>query len=287
MGLSLRSATWGAQGTGGEIMKPFSNVVEPYELHDTIVVCSQLYSGEPNAGYFQTFAQFGQQDRHLMFKRRSSGIVHPAYNNQDSEDRVDFPYHVFSMGLAFFAPPTPFDVESMGPGVTQESLPSFWTQQLPRHVSASLKIGQDIKVEAQGQMYNAGYGVDADGVALGIDDMFPGTGYNPEMVWVSSQGTPTHSARKACFIGPNKKPVPIAIPKGEAIEVEISLSEQAQQWLTQVGGPSNLITDHTYPEVPTYEFFPSRYHIQVSLWGYREVQQRGQLHAAGYHGKGA
>ena len=96
------------------MMEPV-NVREPWEIHDTLCVCSTLYGSESSAGYFATFAAFGQQLEHLFFKRRSEGNVHRAYNNQQAEDRADFVFHAFQVGLAFIAPPTPLDIDGAAP----------------------------------------------------------------------------------------------------------------------------------------------------------------------------
>ena len=262
-------------------------VREPWEMHDTLCVCRTLYGSESNAGYFTTFAAFGATNRHLFFKRRSEGNVHRAYCNMQSEDRTDFVMHLFSIGLMFYAPPTPFDVQTYGPGdpiQAQEYLPSFWTQELPRHSSAILKVGQDKKLELQSMMLSPGYGAMADGAALGIDDMVPDTVYLPEMVWATCQGIPTPSARYQLFVGDPASPDPIAIPQGETIELELSLSEQATSVLQQVGGPGSLFIgqNNQGPDPAAVgQFAPSRCGIQASLWGYRSVQQRGELRAPG------
>jgi hypothetical protein len=265
----------------------YRNVLEPYVLYDTVVVCALLKNTEVGAGFFTTFQQFGRQ-RHLMFKRRSKSIVNLAYCNMDSEDRVDFPFHIFGAGLSFMGPCTPFDVEgasSSDAGGNQEYLPSFWCGELPRHTTASLKIGQDTKLQIQSMMASPGYGPVTHGAALGIDNPEPDTKCHlPEFVWTTTQGTANHCARYSAFTLQNGQPNPIEVPKGESIELEIQMSEQATNVLRASGGPGNYIVNKSLVEVPVMEYYPTRYMIQASLWGYREVQQRGELHAAGYGG---
>lgn len=273
-------------------MKNFENVLEPWVIYDTIIVCSLLKNAENHAGFFTTFAGFGAKNRHIFFKQRSRGIVHLAYNNMDSEDRVDYVFHVFGLGIEFFGPPTPFDVQGAlvtNPGAVQEFLPSFWACQLPRHTAATFRVAQNDKIQIQSLMGSPGYGPVSSGAALGIDDPVPDTPYVPEFVWTTTQGIANQRARYGVFTSQKDGSLnPIAVPKGETIELELTLTEYARNILTQAGGPGNYITNHTYIEVPLFEFFPIRYGIRASLWGYREVQQRGQLHAAGYpQGKGA
>lgn len=257
-------------------MNEFKNVREPWEMHDTLCICNSLYGSEANAGYFTTFNAFGQQSEHLMFKRRSEGNVHRAYNNQQSEDRTDFVFHIFAIGLLFQAPTT-LDARYSGdpvvPSHYQQYLPAFWTGELPRHCSASLVVGQDTKVDLQAMMMSPGYGPQTSGVGSGLDTL-AAESPTPEMVWTGMQGVPIPSVRYWLATGGND-PKPIGVPKGELLEVKIKVSEYARNLLTAAGGPYS----YAQGEEAVYTYFNTRYYIQASLWGYREVQQRGQLRA--------
>ena len=256
------------------------NVREPWEVHDTLCVCNTLYGSEANAGYFTTFNAFGQQNEHLFFKRRSEGNVHRAYCNMQSEDRTDFVLRAFQVGLAFFAPPT-FDQRHTGvpdePAQFQSYLPAFWTGELPRHVSAELIVGQDTKLELQGMMMSPGYGPQTSGVGSGLDESSIGdVDYPPELVWAGGQGTPLPQVRYWLATG-GDDPKPLGIPKGELLEVKIKLSEHARNILTVAAGPYDYYQGDSDRG---FTYFKTRYYIQASIWGYREVQQRGELRAS-------
>lgn len=261
-------------------MPEIRNVREPWVQYDTICVCSQLYGSEANAGYYTTFQAFGQQASHLLFKRRSEGNVHRAYCNQQSEDRTDFVFWVFEIGLLFMGPPTPTDqtVDGEGPNYfAQEYMPPFWTGVLPRHCAAKLKIGQDEKLHTSAMMLNPGYGPVTSGVAFGADTWAAAAGFKPEMVWCGTQGDPVPQARYWLPITKEDgSPGPIGIPKNELIELRLEVSEFARTTLQAAEGPGTLNFGQTGAEV----YIPSRYRIQASLWGFREVQQRGQLRAS-------
>lgn len=258
-------------------MSEFRNVREPWEMHDTLCVCNSLYGSEANAGYFTSFNNFGQQSEHLMFKRRSEGNVHRAYNNQQSEDRTDFVFHIFAIGLLFQAPPcldSRISGEPEEPYSYQSYLPAFWTGELPRHCAASLVVGQDTKVDLQAMMMSPGYGAQTSGVGAGLDDFT--TDYQPELVWQGGQGVPLPHVRYWLATG-EREPKPIGVPKGELLEVKLKISEYARNLLVAAAGPY----DYSQGTPSTgYDFFKTRYYIQASLWGYREVQQRGQLRAS-------
>lgn len=257
---------------------PYANVREPWEMHDSLCVCHTLYGSESTAGFFTSFQAFGQQLEHLFFKRRSEGNVHRAYNNKGSEDRTDFVFRAFTVGLLFIGPPTTQDLVAEESTEPQEYLTQFWTQELPRHVSASLQIGQDTNLVLNGMMLSPGYGPKTDGVSFGIDDIgAPGT-YWPESVLTCTQGTPIPQSRY--WIAGNRwNPTPIGIPRGEIIELKLRVSEHARNILTNALGPGFYRFGQTGEGPGAVGIhFPTRYAIQASIWGYREVQRRGELH---------
>lgn len=254
----------------------FKNVREPWEMHDTLCVCQNLYASESNAGYYASFVAFGQQLEHLFFKRRSEGNVHRAYNNQQAEDRMDYVFRAFQIGLLFIGPPTPLVYSTELIPQAQEYISTFWTQDLPRHCSASLKIGQDTNLVLQGMMASPGYGPASNGAAFGVDELIaPGT-YFPEMMYTAVQGIPIPQSRYWIAGGTYDLPDPIGIPKGELVELKLKVSEHARGILSTAGGPGVYqIGDGADPIT-----FPTRFAIQASIWGYREVQQRGELRAS-------
>ena len=260
-------------------MPDYMNVKESWEMHDTLCVCNNLFGSEANAGYFASFQAFGQRLEHLFFKGRNEGNVHRAYCNQQSEDRADFVFHAFTVGLLFIGPPTTQDIDQSIPANPQEYMTQFWTQDLPRHCSASLKIGQDTNLTLNGMMMSPGYGPMTSGAAMGIDDIdTPGT-YWPESIFTAVQGVPVPQSRY-WIAGDPRNPEPIGIPKGELVEIKLKVSEHARDILTTAGGPGYVRFGQT-GEGPggSGVYKATRYSIQASIWGYREVQQRGQLRA--------
>lgn len=252
------------------------NVREPWEMHDTLAVCSVLYGSESNAGFFTTFQGFGQRLDHLFFKRRSEGNVHRAYNNQLSEDRMDFVFWAFEVGLLFLAPPTPLQGDFDTP-LLNEYLVPFWTQDLPRHCSASLQIGQDTNLTLNAMMMSPGYGPMCNGAAFGVDDL--GASYAPEYVYTAVQGQPEPQSRYWIAGGTVEEPEPIGIPKGELIELRLEVSEFARTILQNAAGPG-VMRIGGVGEGPSPIDLPARFEIQAAIWGYREVQQRGELSAS-------
>lgn len=255
----------------------YKNVREPWELHDTICICNTLYGNEDQVGFLPTFVAFSQREKHIFFKARSEGNTHLAYNNQSASDRVDFVFHLFSVGVHFFGPPTPLDMySSAGDALAaQDALPSFWCMDLPRHCGVTVRIGQDDKLQAQAIMLSPGYGPQFSGAGTAVQDLGGEGDCAPELVWSATQGIPGRRSRFFTALDARGNPRPISIPRNDIIEVSLAVSEFARDFLSNAEGPNNYFFDDI---ASSTDIFPTRYGIQVSMYGYREVQQRGMLH---------
>lgn len=233
-----------------------------------------MYGNEASAnGWFTTMAGFGQQQEHRFFKNRNQAMVGLAYNNMLSQDRSDYPFRAVSIGLAFFAPMSPWELVS-GEVTRNRMLSSFFTFDLPHHVGVSFRLGQDVRLEGNGYHFPPGYGPAVSGMTQGLDDFpaIPGNLSLTQATWSGTQGIPVKENR---YVFENE----INIPRNETFEVKITLSEYARLILADCGGPGNMEFQANGAEAPAYTQFPVRYGIQCSLYGVREVQQRGQMHA--------
>lgn len=262
-------------------MEGIQNVMEPWTIYDTIVICPNMYGNEANVqGWFPTFAAFGAQQEHRFFKSRNEAMCGLAYNNMQSQDRSDFAFHALSLGLAFQGPCFPFESDTQGelrppPAINNGN---FFQFDLPNHVGVEFRLAQDVRLDASPYHVPPGYGPRVSGVSQGLDNLVipPATDGNVSSgVVVGTQGEPTKDNR--FYFGST-----IEIPRNETFEVRITLSEYARRILANLGGPwSYLWGQPTVGEVPAilpYRF-PVRYTIQCALHGLREVQQRGALTA--------
>lgn len=253
------------------------NVMESWPIYDTIIICKELFGAESNTpGFFNTFNQFAARQDHSLFKTRSEAIAGLAYNNQQSQDRVDFAYHAFSIGISFFAPSNCLQWKGLLVGAeTPETLLSvLWTIDLPRLIGVELRIGQDVKLTGTCYRLPPGYGPFGAGATMGGDDANGsdlGDSPMPQFIFVANQGMPD-VANRFTF-----KP-PVDIPRNETIEVKLYLSDIARQILTQIRGPESALQTIDETEGALFSQIPGRFGIQASLWGIREVQQRGNLH---------
>lgn len=260
------------------------NVAEAYPLYDTINICKTMYGKEKSVGgWFTTFKDFAANEKHTFYKSRTIGNSNLAYCNLDSADNVDFVFTAFSLGVRFFAPVSPDGVNSSleSPSFMNENMIPFWLFDMPKHCGIDFRVQQDVIVENTCLATPPGYG--------------PRLGGGSQPAEMESTIDPPNTTPWKVITGTNGEPMidnrfpfpsPLKIPRNSTIEANIYPSMFARHVLSQCEGPLDwvLLTEGqtTQPQgVLDYFTTPTRFGIQVSLYGYREVQQRGQYHAAG------
>lgn len=263
----------------------FFNVRESWPYYDTLIVSRELYGSEIGlGGFFTSFAAFVQRQDHSLFKVRSEALAGLPYNNQQTQDRLEFAFHAFSIGISFFAPSfSPHELpDSPGPPYyNDQTMASFWCLDLPRHVGVEFRIGNDVKLTGTCFRLPPGYGPSGGGLAQSVEDRAAlvdtlSLVQRNQLVVAMNQGDANISNR---FIF---RP-PLGIPRTETIEVRIYVSDIARRILDNLYGPGFMYVPQ-YVHAPNGTQFsnkevPCRFGIQASLWGVREVQQRGSLHA--------
>jgi hypothetical protein len=232
-------------------MEPYLNVAESYPIYDTIIICSELYGKEKSInGWFTTFRDFARDEKHTFFKSRTIGNSHLAYTNMDSVDTIDFAFKAFSIGVRFFAPCSQegFNTPVVSPTSQNENVIPFWLFDLPKHVGIDFRVQQDTIVENTCLATPPGYGPRGGGGTMPLPDT-------------------------------------VEIARNTAIEANLYLSPYARYIVGEWIGPNLwVLLDEEQAGEPLEEDFiglVTRFGIQVSLYGYRMVQQRGQYHAPG------
>lgn len=267
-------------------MVDYLNVAEAYPLYDTVLVCNTFYGKEQTInGWFQSFRAFSQNDKHTFFKTRTIGSTHLAYNNFDSADNVDFVFKAMSMGVRFFAPVVPDGykgnvTDDYELTLLNETNPNWWLFDLPKHCGIDFRVQQDVIVENTCLATPPGYGprLGSGTQPASYDPTDVNIHYNPFKIIAGGIG-------EACIDNRFPFPYPLAIPRNATIEANIYPSLYARRIMEDISGPLNWVESgasggETPGSTDTFSV-PVRYGIQVSLYGYREVQQRGQYHAPG------
>lgn len=266
-----------------EVFQTFAqaaNVTEAWAIYDSIVICPTWYGSEDNiGGWFNSYAAFGAQETHSFFKTRTEGTAGTPYCNQQSADSMDFAFIAHSIGLAIQVPAVNIDGQPdeviegvLGDIQFPDALIGHWFgADLPEHMAIQIKVQQDIRAEVTAMHCPPGYGSAGSGVAFQATSDAPAShGEIPTMTSVVNQGVPCLSNR---FPLPN----PIGIPRTGTIEAVLHVSEYARNVLTNVAGPRQY-QFNSNDGLPPFTFFPRRVVLQVSLFGERLVQQRGQYH---------
>jgi len=260
------------------------NVAESYPLYDSICICSEMYGKEKSInGWFTSFQDFSANEKHTFFKSRTIGNSHLAYCNLDSADNVDFVFKAFSIGVRFFAPVSPDGDNSIivSPVSANENMIPWWLFDLPKHCGLDFRVQQDVIVENTCLATPPGYGPRLGGGAQPVEPGSSSAANNtPWKIVTGTNGEPAIDNRFPF-------PTPIRIPRNSTIEANIYPSIYARYIMRTLAGPSSwvLLTESQVeqPQGQTdYITVPTRFGITVSLYGYREVQQRGQYHAPGY-----
>lgn len=256
----------------------FANVVEAWPLYDSILISKQFYGNEIGQdGWFTSWANFGSQETHRFYNIRTEAAG-DAYCNMQSADSMDFAFLAHSVGITVQGPAPNVEghAETVQEGQTGElggndSFLSHWiSSELPNHMGLQFKVQQDIRLEVPCMACPAGYGsVGSGSAATGTDD---GSTYGdiPFHDNAVVQGVPLLENRIPF-------PTPIGIPRTATIEGILHLSEYARWVLQAVKGPDDF-QFNTDDGAPAYTYFQKRYVIQMSIFGERLVQQRGQYH---------
>lgn len=264
--------------------KSYLNVTESYPLYDTVLICSQFYGKETNiVGWFTNFRDFADNDKHTFFKTRTIGSTHLAYCNFDSADNVDFVFNALSMGVRFFAPIVPDghkgDVtDDYDLVLLNENNPCWWLFDLPKHCGVDFRVQQDVIIENTCLATPPGYGPRLGGGTQPIRDENVNIRYDPYKIVTGTIGEASIDNRFPF-------PYPVRIPRNATIEANIYPSLYARRIMEDISGPLEWVesgaSGTNEPASTDTIGVPVRYGIQVSLYGYREVQQRGQYHAPG------
>lgn len=265
------------------MVQPFLNVAESYPIYDTVIVSTELFGKEKSLnGWYTSFVDFAADEKHTFFKSRTIGNSHLAYCNMDSADNIDFVFKAFSLGVRFFAPVMPegFNEIIVSPAGMNENVIPFWLFDLPKHVGLDFRVQQDVIVENTALATPPGYGPRGGGGAMPDADA-SGT-YPNQAAWkvvTGTQGEPVIDNRFPF-------PEPIEIPRNTPIEANLYLSSYVRQIVGGWTGPRAWVLpteEQTAQPAGQGDYFSvnTRFGIQVSLYGYRMVQQRGQYHAPG------
>lgn len=258
-------------------MNELLNVREKWLMYDTVLIANGIAKAAyPNAGYFDTFLQLSAANEISFFNTRNRSMVGEAYCNQDSTDKMTWPFWANDIGVQFFALPMSAKVgaDPESPVTDQQSENNgllLFLSMLKDHCSVTLKVNVDEKLTANAAMLPAGVGL----CGHAIPDITSGG----QFVGLTSNWSNGEKRLSNRF----KFPDPIEIPRGHTFSVKLEFSNIGKQLLRSMTGPGivNVNSDEidaNHGDGAHYVSLPQICGIRVSLIGTREVQQRGALH---------
>ena len=242
-------------GQEAQIMASPSNVEESAAVYDTL----QIRSNAKDVEGFPTFAALGAATEIPFYTVRNRSEVGEAYTNKDSKDSMPFAFRCYSLGIQFFAP-GPLTVLGDDPSdedVANASIGYMFGRIAPLHAGLILKVREDDKLVHTCELAPAGTGI------------FGGLGNASGVANTGSNGWPSVNNRWK-FVGG------IDIPRGAIVEAKLRFSTYGRAFVGALPGPGiDLLGPFAEGDGTS---FPRCATIRVSMFGKREVQQRGQLH---------
>ena len=211
---------------------------------------------------------------------------------------MPYPFEAYSLGVAWFGNALSLDdcMDRRGGADTEEICQHIFQSDLPRHSSISFKVNQDERFRAPCLIASPGYGPVGGGAAHGsLSDLKYAGGYPapapyepPTIDWKFPAGYPVDCSRMNVITTQGVPlrgvrwpfPVPIEIPKRASISAVVTISDYGRQLLAVMSGPGGVISS-AFPDSSTDNTTPRSGYagIQVTLYGKRLVQQRGEYHA--------
>lgn len=243
----------------------FENVGEPWLLYDSVLIGPT--QKDRARGWYEDFAALGAAGNVNFFNVRNRSTTHPAYNDFDASDDVPFVFWAYSIGIEFWSMP----ISDTGEDVGGFLRPVDWSEnymkfnaEVPTHSGLEFQVKQDIVLEAPCLALPAGAGIN---------------GFTRPLYSLASSPNNTGTFQNLTNGVPgiqNRWPFkhPIGIPRDANIRATVKLSQIATRLLESMDGPGTitlgpLVTD---PQVNSCAG------ITLSLFGKREVQQRGAYH---------
>ena len=236
-------------------------VHEHWPIYDTVRI-STVADAENYPGGFADMIAVAAADNLSFFNIRQASAVGNQYTNIQSKDKIPWPYWLDSIGLRFVCPDPISNITVYG-----QMLYAKFFQELAWHSWVDLYISEDIKLTLCSCMMTPGYGVSGYGAGANAAGV-------PQASSALEQGEGTLGNR---FKWTGNKPV--RIPVDTPYHAELNFSPYGKYLLAELGAGNWMpAVNFGDDEVPTT--FDIEILIEMTLFGTRAVQQRGELFAS-------
>lgn len=236
-------------------MPDYQNVRESWPIYDTVLIGLTEAQAAKYPGGFQTFTQMSQQDEIPFLNIRNSSEAGLSYTNISSKDKTPWPYYLDSFGMRFIYP-TPNANGSAEHSAVLACSKIFETEILD-HCYFQFSIREDIRLTIKPAMMQAGFGPQGFMAAVNTQNSF--------FVSNITNGQPNMGNRWR-NVG-----YTMDIPRDTPIKGVIRFSPYGKLLLQQL----NTVAGFDFEEQDTFQALAR---IELSLFGKRDVQQRGEYH---------
>ena len=236
-----------------------TNVKESAMIFDVCRIGKEVPVKYP--GGFDSFTALATAEEVPFLNVRNSSEAGQAYTNITSKDKLPWPFVMESIGIRFVA---------QDPNLPEKAAPYLYAMSkmfmhlIPEHAWIEFYIREDMRLWLKPHMAPPGYGHYGEFISFVMTQGT--TGGN---AGVMGSGFP--EARNRFKMGKDG----IEIPRETPISAKLKFSEYGKKMLIALGDVPPLATDGGTPPIITLHGEAS---IEMTLRGYRLVQQRGDYH---------
>ena len=214
-----------------------------------------------------SFADVANKEELPFFNIRNSSEVGLAYTNVTSKDKTPWPFYLESLGVRFHLP-DPFKLDEARVTSGNLAMAKMFETMLPDHMWGEFSIREDVRLIIKPSMCPPGYG--PYGAMIMNLPVAPGVASS-----TFSSGEPVNTNRWK-WVGAD-----LEIPRDTPIKFVLKMSAYAKLLLKAMDTlPVLAFTTPADPDTGARSPLDlvNEAHIEVTLRGKREVQQRGDYH---------
>lgn len=253
------------------------NAVEAWPPYDTVCIGYGL-GADRQMHWYSTFHELATEDAISFFNKRNRSMAGAWATNLDSRESFPFAFQCYSIGIQFSAPAAaPILEYERAAGALTEPVADLVTHnhakfagELLKHAAVRLIVSQDEKLVTTALALPAGYGI-AGQFNANVSDTLGSS--DIAEVQTLGNGSPDFDNRFGF-------PVPVDIPRGHIVRVEVKFSNYAKQLLQRMEGPGKILINNNPNNGEDFTFSEATVDgvcmMEVTLYGPRYVQLRNQ-----------
>lgn len=232
----------------------YKNVVEPWMIYDSALI-GPASVVDVSQNWYTSFTQLSQAPEVPFINVRSMSSAGGAYTNITSRDKFPWLFLLHSLGMRFMYPdPT---VDNASSHSAKMAATKFFQMHVQEHAWFELEIREDVVLRIKPTHMPPG---------LGVTGFISGqSAQNNWMATSLTNGVPTLGNRWKNTLKA------LEIPRDTPVRARLFFSQYGKDLLAQLGDVAGLDFEGEDP-------FANIAMIELTLLGFRGVQQRGEYH---------